>query len=119
MPLIYKFCETCHSRYGTFRSQRKHCSNACRQQAYRNGQAVNKASQPQCSTTDNIEEQLRSLLQVLAMVRSIPWDGVTPQTITSVTGRAKDEAIDEILQELHRYYQSNSPKLSGETHERT
>ncbi|WP_221033526.1 hypothetical protein, partial [Pseudomonas cannabina] len=80
---------------------------------------LNKASQPQCSTTDNIEEQLRSLLQVLAMVRSIPWDGVTPQTITSVTGRAKDEAIDEILQELHRYYQSNSPKLSGETHERT
>ncbi|MCF7533778.1 hypothetical protein [Pseudomonas petrae] len=40
MPLIYKFCETCGARYGTFRSQRKHCSNACRQRAYRESQAT-------------------------------------------------------------------------------
>jgi hypothetical protein len=39
--------------------------------------------------------------------------GVMPQVITSVTGKAKDQAIDQILQELHRYYQSNSPRITG------
>lgn len=67
----------------------------------------------------NIEQQLRGMLAALDMVHSTSCDGLTPQVTTSVTGKAKDEAIDQILQELHRYYQSNSPKLSGETHERT
>lgn len=35
MPLIYKICATCGNRYGTFRTQSKHCSNACRQKSYR------------------------------------------------------------------------------------
>jgi hypothetical protein len=64
-------------------------------------------------TKMNIEEQLRGMLQVLEMIRSTQCDGITPQMITSVTGKAKDQAIDDILQELHLYYQSNSPKLSG------
>lgn len=63
----------------------------------------------------SIEEQLRGMLQALEMVHATTWDGVTPQVITSVTGKAKDRAIDEILEELHRYYQSNSPKSTGET----
>jgi hypothetical protein len=67
----------------------------------------------------NIEEQLRGMLQALDVVRSSPWDGITPQITTSITGKAKDEAIDQILQELHRCYQSNSPKLTGEAHECT
>lgn len=70
---------------------------------------------PQQNIEPNIEEQLRGLLEALDMVHSSPWDGVTPQIISTVTGKAKDQAIDEILQELHRYYQSNSPKLTGET----
>lgn len=40
MPIIYKFCETCGARYGTFNSQQKYCSNACRQRAYRESQAT-------------------------------------------------------------------------------
>ncbi|UOF21943.1 hypothetical protein [Pseudomonas syringae] len=116
MPLIYKFCETCQSRYGTFRSQRKHCSNACRQRAYRNGQAVNKISQPQCCTTDNIEEQLRSLLQALDMVHStLTTDNVLTSAITPVIGEAKTKVIDEILQELRRYHQTMQNTIpSGE-----
>lgn len=62
----------------------------------------------------NIEQQLRGMLRALEIVQSTSCDGVTPQVITSVTGKAKDEAIDQILQELHRYYQSNSPELTGE-----
>lgn len=73
----------------------------------------------QQSFEPNIEEQLRGMLEALDMIRSTSCDGVTSQLMTRVTGKAKDQAIDEILQELHRYYQSNSPKLSGETHERT
>lgn len=67
----------------------------------------------------NIEQQLRGMLEALDMVHSTSCDGVTSQVMTSITGKAKDEAIDQILQELHRHYQTNSPKLSGETHERT
>lgn len=62
----------------------------------------------------NIEQQLRGMLESLDMVHSTSCDGVTPQVITSVTGKAKDQAIDQILQELHRHYQSNSPRLTGE-----
>lgn len=40
MPMVYKFCETCEARYGTFSSQQKYCSNACRQRAYRESQAT-------------------------------------------------------------------------------
>lgn len=52
----------------------------------------------------NIEEQLRYMLQALDMVRSTPWDGITPQVITPVIGHAKDKAIDEILEELRAHY---------------
>jgi hypothetical protein len=47
MPLIYKFCETCGVRYGTFRIKRKHCSNACRQRAYRNARDSQPYEPPQ------------------------------------------------------------------------
>lgn len=62
--------------------------------------------QPQQTFEPNIEEQLRHLLQALDMVHSTPRDGFTPRIVTNITGKAKNDAIDEILQELRRYYQA-------------
>ncbi|WP_148193075.1 hypothetical protein [Pseudomonas syringae] len=71
--------------------------------------------QPQQTFEPSIEEQLRYLLQALDMVHSTPWDGFTPRIITNITGKAKDDAIDEILQELRRYYQTMQNTIpSGE-----
>lgn len=35
MALIFQFCNICGARYGTRSYRSKHCSNACRQAAYR------------------------------------------------------------------------------------
>lgn len=59
---------------------------------------------PQPTLEPNIEEQLRDMLQALDMVRSTPWDGITPQVITPVIGDAKDKAIDDILEKLRAHY---------------
>jgi hypothetical protein len=59
---------------------------------------VNSAPEP------NFEEQLRDMLEALDMVHTTPSDGVSPQLITPITGKAKDNAVDEILEKLRMHY---------------